>query len=77
VCHAIEPKIKALCSHYLQVNFCLVKAEESPEICGQNRVFSFPVILLFNNNKEIWRKQGAMGMTEISNAIEKAIASTY
>lgn len=78
VCHAIEPKIRALCqTDFPQVKFELIKAEESPEVCGQNMVFSFPVVLLFRNEKEIWRKQGAMGINEINEALTKAIEKAY
>ncbi len=72
VCHALQPKIIHLCStKFPFVDLQVVNAELSPLLCGQNLIFTFPVVLLFENGKEVWRKKGAMGLNEIEDALLK------
>jgi len=78
VCHAIEPKISMLCEKkFPQIEFTIIRAEESPKHCGQNRIFSFPAVLIVKNGREVWRKLGAMGINEIEQALTNISESEY
>ncbi|MDJ1111707.1 thioredoxin family protein [Macrococcus sp. S115] len=55
VCHADYPKVKALATD-INIPSVYLLADEVPEAAGQLSLFSSPVVILFNHEKEYHRQ---------------------
>ena len=72
VCKVLKPKVAQM----VEENFSKVKMLYSdtvkyPEIAGQNSVFTVPTIITFVEGKEYFRKSRSIGLSELSNLIER------
>ncbi len=56
VCTVLKPKLEAeVRQYYPNLKQIYVNIEESPEIAGQMRIFTVPVVLVFFEGKEAFR----------------------
>lgn len=72
VCKVLKPKISEL----LQDNFPKMKmfyadTLKTPEIAGQNNIFTVPSIVCFFGGKEIFRKSRNIGIDELGQQIKR------
>jgi thioredoxin 1 len=72
VCKTLRPKIESL----IKEEFPLIKAvyvnsEKYPEIAGQHRVFTAPVILVFFEGRETIRKNRNIGLNELRQELQR------
>ncbi len=66
VCKVLKPKIRELLEKkYPKVPFYYVDIEKTPEIAGQNSIFTIPTILTFFGGNEVSRKNRYLGVDEL------------
>jgi thioredoxin 1 len=72
VCKSLKPKVESL----IEEEFPLIRAvyinsEKHPEIAGQHRVFTAPVILVFFEGRETIRKIRNVGINELRQDLQR------
>ncbi len=72
VCKVLKPKIaNMLKEKYSKVKMYYSDTEKTPEIAGQNSVFTVPTILVFIEGSEYIRKSRNISLAELADAIER------
>ena len=74
VCVALDQRLKP----WIQMNFPdlayrKIKLEEFPMLRGELMVFSAPVLLLFQNGKEVLRKAGVFSLEQTFEEINRSM----
>ena len=72
VCKTLRPKVESL----IEEEFPLIKAvyvnsEKHPEIAGQHRVFTAPVIIVIFEGRETIRKNRNTGLNELRQELQR------
>ncbi|MBC5839412.1 thioredoxin family protein [Flavobacterium muglaense] len=63
VCVALDQRLKPwIATHYPNLSYSKIKLESHPLLRGELMVFSAPVLLLFQNGKEVLRKAGVFSL---------------
>lgn len=74
ICHALKPKVERLLQNeFPNVEFKEVPIENIPELIGQYLIFTAPAILLNQEDKELFRIAGPMGIQQIRDGLVKAL----
>ncbi|WP_313957949.1 thioredoxin family protein [Paenibacillus xylanexedens] len=73
VCHAILPKLKTLLTDYPHIQLVQVDAQQVPEVAGQFLIFSVPTLIMFYDQKELFRE----GRFVQFESLEKRIDQIY
>ncbi len=72
VCKALKPKVLELLSdNFPEINAYYVDTVLYPDIAGQNSIFTNPVILIYFDGKEFYRKARYIGMSELHDMLAK------
>jgi len=72
VCVTLKPKLEAhFINHYPNFKLIYVDIEKHPEIAGANSIFTAPVILVYFEGKESFRKARSMGIQEIAELVNR------
>ena len=72
VCKAIYPKIESLVNEkFPKIKLIKLLNEKSPEVFGQNQVFSIPTIIVYFEGKEFIRKIRNFSINELEQEISK------
>lgn len=71
VCASIKPRLEEISKSLHQIKFINIDIEKNPEIAGQNTIFTAPVLLLFNNKKEVLRYAGNFGISQLKHDLER------
>jgi len=72
VCKVLKPKLsEALSAQFPKVEQAYINIEKIPELAGQHRIFTVPVVLLFLEGKENLRKSRNFGIGEVIDYIER------
>ncbi len=72
VCKVLKPKVVELVKeNFPQMQLYYVDTVESPEIAGQNRVFTNPVILIYFDGREMHRLSRYINLQQLYDAIVK------
>jgi thioredoxin-like negative regulator of GroEL len=72
ICKELKPRIqRLLADEFPKIQMYTIEAEQSPEITGQLRVFSFPAVLLFLEGKEYLRVGRYFGMSDFRNDLNR------
>ncbi|GGB08825.1 thioredoxin [Macrococcus hajekii] len=70
VCHADYPRIESLVTeHYIEGYWLLV--DKIPEVAGQLSLFTSPVVILFNKDREYHRQARIIDFSDLSLRIEQ------
>lgn len=76
VCTALDQRLKPwIESSYPDLVYCKIKLEDFPMLRGELMVFSAPVILLFQNGKEVLRKAGVFSLEQTFDEINRLMTS--
>ncbi|KGX92965.1 thioredoxin [Pontibacillus halophilus JSM 076056 = DSM 19796] len=72
VCHALLPQVEELLEEkYPSVAAVHVNADELPEIAGEYSIFTVPVMIVFAEGKEMFRKARFVPMEEFDQQLGK------
>lgn len=72
VCKTLKPKLcKAIEAQFPRIKQIYIDIEKLPEIAGQQRVFTVPVIIVFFNGQESIRKARNLGIQELLSEINR------
>lgn len=72
VCQTLKPKIKQqLPEVFPKLQLLFVDTEKMPEIAGQQRIFTAPVIIIYFEGKESFRFVRNISISELTNTISR------
>ncbi len=72
VCKALLPKIESIIEKkFPKIEVLYINTIEQPELCGQERIFSIPTILVYFEGSEFYRKSRHFGTDEFIAQIER------
>jgi thioredoxin-like negative regulator of GroEL len=72
VCKTLKPKLAEYFSnHFPKIQKVYVDIEKLPELAAQYSIFTVPVILIFFEGKETYRKARAIGVQELAELVER------
>ena len=71
VCHDVKPKVESMLSRYPQTAGFSCSTERFPEIAGQLVIFTVPAVLLFHENREIFRTARMIDFQGLEAMIQK------
>jgi thiol-disulfide isomerase/thioredoxin len=71
VCHALLPQVDEVLEDFKSVISIHGDAEEIPEIAGEFSIFTVPVIIVFVDGKEMFRKARFVPIDELHGQISR------
>ncbi|MCR8848857.1 thioredoxin family protein [Rossellomorea sp. SC111] len=71
VCHALLPQVEEMLKDFKSVRSIHADAEEIPEIAGEFSIFTVPVIIVFVDGKEMFRKARFVPIDELRSRISR------
>jgi len=72
VCKVLKPKIATLIwGDFPKIKLFYVDTREYPDVAAQNGIFTNPVVLIYFQGKEFYRKARNIGIGELQQIIEK------
>ncbi|MGG4166706.1 thioredoxin family protein [Rossellomorea vietnamensis] len=71
VCHALLPQVEGVLTEFKTVKSIHADAEEIPEIAGEYSIFTVPVIIVFVDGKEMFRKARFVPIDELHSQISR------
>jgi len=73
VCHALLPQVKGLLEEFQDIKSIHADAEEMPEIAGEFSIFTVPVVIVFVEGKEMFRKARFVPIEELHSQISRLV----
>ena len=78
VCKTLKPKIDEYFSeHFPKIERLYVNTENHPELTGKYSIFTVPVILVFFEGKETYRKARNIGVQELAELVERPYSMIF
>ncbi len=72
VCKTLKPKLAEYFSNYFpKIKRVYIDIEKLPELAAQQLIFTVPVILIFFEGKETYRKARSIGVQELAELVER------
>ncbi|WP_082235103.1 thioredoxin family protein [Halobacillus massiliensis] len=71
VCHSLLPQVEDLLKEFSGVNAIHADAEKIKEIAGEYSIFTVPVVILFNEGKELMRMARFVPMGDLYHQLAK------
>jgi thiol-disulfide isomerase/thioredoxin len=71
VCHALLPQVEEVLKDFKSVRSIRADAEEIPEMAGEFSIFTVPVIIVFVDGKEMFRKARFVPIDELHSQITR------
>ena len=71
VCHALLPQVEGVLEDFKSVISIHADAEEIPEMAGEFSIFTVPVIIVFVDGKEMFRKARFVPIDELRSQISR------
>lgn len=72
VCKALKPKVENLIvSNFPQIRGVYINLNNAPELAARYVVFTAPTMVIFLENKELFRKIRAVGIHELKSRIDR------
>ena len=72
VCKVLKPKvINLIKNNFPKIEMFYIDTEKQPDIAAQNSVFTNPVILIYFDGKEFYRKARFIGIDELGGIVAK------
>lgn len=72
VCKVLKPKVyDLLTKRFPEIKMYYVNIHKTPEISGQNSIFSVPTIIVYMDKHEIFRRSRNIGLGELEALISK------
>jgi thioredoxin-like negative regulator of GroEL len=73
VCHALLPQVKGVLEEFQDVRSVHADAEEIPEIAGEFSIFTVPVVIVFVDGKEMFRKARFVPIDELHSQMTRLV----
>ena len=73
VCHALLPQVEKVLEEFQSVSPIHADAEEIPEVAGEFSIFTVPVLIMFVEGKEMFRKARFVPIDELQSQISRLI----
>ncbi|MDS0525243.1 thioredoxin family protein [Clostridium sp. SHJSY1] len=70
-CEVIKNKVQNILKLYSKVKFIEIDGEEQVELAALNNVFSFPLLILYVDGKEVIRLGRNVNLLELENIIKR------
>lgn len=70
-CDVIRNKVQSILEFYSKVKLIDIDGEEKIEIAALNNVFSFPLLILYVDGKEVIRVGRNINLLELENTIKR------
>ncbi len=78
VCKTLKPKLVSYFNeHFPKMKLVYVNIENLPELAGQYSIFTVPVILVFFEGKETYRKARTVGVQEIAELVARPYSMIF
>lgn len=75
VCQALKPKLlEAVSENFPEVQIRVVDVALEPEVAGQHRVFTLPVVILKFEDKEVFRFARSFAVYQVLEKIKRLSA---
>jgi len=72
VCKTLKPKIdEYFTKHFPKIECIYVDTEKFKDLVGKYSIFTVPVILIFFEGKETYRKARSIGVQELAELVER------
>ncbi|MDX8345087.1 thioredoxin family protein [Rossellomorea sp. YZS02] len=71
VCHALLPQVERVLEDFKSVVSVHADAEEIPEIAGEFSIFTVPVLIMFVEGKEMFRKARFVPIDELQSQMSR------
>lgn len=72
VCKTLKPKLsEEFTKHFPLIEQVYVDVEKLPDLAAQQSVFTVPVILIFFEGRETFRKARNVGIDELLNLVDR------
>ncbi|WP_226671718.1 thioredoxin family protein [Rossellomorea aquimaris] len=71
VCHALLPQVERVLEDFKSVVSIHADAEEVPEIAGEFSIFTVPVLIMFVEGKEMFRKARFVPIDELQSQMSR------
>jgi thioredoxin 1 len=72
-CKVLDKTINNISPDYPSVNFINIDADEQPILCKSYKIKNIPTIIIFKDDKEIYRLVGNVSQTQLKQSIEDAL----
>ncbi|WP_064094369.1 thioredoxin family protein [Rossellomorea aquimaris] len=73
VCHALLPQVEQVLKEYPSMVSIHADADEIPEIAGEFSIFTVPVVIVFVEGKEMFRKARFVPIEELKGQIQRLV----
>ena len=78
VCKTLKPKINDhFSAHFPEMKRIYVNTENNPEIVGKYSIFTVPVILVFFEGRETYRKARSIGVLELAELVDRPYSMIF
>lgn len=72
VCQVLKPKLlEAVHENFQEVHIRVVDVEEEPELAGQAMVFTLPVVILKQDDRELFRFARSFAVYQVLEKLEQ------
>lgn len=71
VCEVIRDKVQSILELYSKVKFIDIDGEEQIQLAALNNVFSFPLLILYADGKEVIRVGRNVNLLELEETIKR------
>ena len=76
-CEVIRNKVESILVFYTKVKMVDIDGEENMELAALNNVFSFPLLILYVDEKEVIRVGRNVNLLELENTIKRYYDMLY
>lgn len=78
VCKVLKPKVAQMLENkYPKIKMFYADTVETPEIAGQNSIFTVPTIITYMAGKEAFRKSRNIGISELAELIDRPYSMIF
>lgn len=73
VCHVLKPRLEAMVNeHFPAITSAEIRCHETPELAAQLGIFTVPALLVFFDQKEVYRKAGLFSLPQVSGELSRS-----
>lgn len=77
VCQSLQPQVQAHLADFPQVVGLRANLAEIPEMASRFHALTAPVVILFHQQQEQWRKARIIPQSELITELEKCVRNEY
>lgn len=77
VCHALLPQIKEMLKQFPDIYNIRLSVDDIPEIAGEFSIFTVPVVIVFHEGKEMFRKARFIPIEQLKQQLSRLISNLH